>query len=381
MGIGERNQPSSPPPSSSSTTSAAAAASSLIRSKKNKRSASDIRKKQLREERQRRQQQQHLLGGEEIRSTGTAENADQAQPITNNNNEVDTSSSSFPVNSSIYGSGMGMMTPYGGMGGMYGMGGMGLGGMYGMGMGGGMGMGMGMGSQWLMSFNQLLFGIQSVVFSLGQAVQIVGMNAQQIRHVYESVKGMVENALGYATNKLGGKAINAASLEKVGHEARRWLLLDDASGGDRCHDNDGSSPSSAQEGEEDGRSRLTQNDIVRRRRLAAFRWTMTLSASYFIYKAVRRVLLRALTRDRGIGGGAGSNLPLQQYQPSLGQQYYSGVSNNEYYDRGRSGGFRGYGMHGYNDDAGGQHGYFGQQRRPHDPYSQHSYGSMDGRYY
>ena len=106
--------------------------------------------------------------------------------------------------SSGFGSGMmgmnnnSMMTPYSGgyggmgMGGMYGMGmgGMGFGGMYGMGMGG-----MGMGSQWLMSFNQLLFGIQSVVFSLGQAVQIVGMNAQQIRHVYESVRGMVENAL------------------------------------------------------------------------------------------------------------------------------------------------------------------------------------------
>jgi hypothetical protein len=59
--------------------------------------------------------------------------------------------------------------------GMYGRGVYGGGGM----LSGGYGEGGMMGSQLLMSINQFLFGIQSVVFSLGQAVQLVGMNGRR----------------------------------------------------------------------------------------------------------------------------------------------------------------------------------------------------------
>ena len=71
----------------------------------------------------------------------------------------------------------------------------------------------GMGSQWLMSLNSTLFGIQSVVFSLGQAVQIVGMNAQQIRHVYDGIRGMLESALGHVNDKLG--LVGVATIDEV----------------------------------------------------------------------------------------------------------------------------------------------------------------------
>ena len=158
-----------------------------------------------------------------------------------------------------------------------------MGGYGGMGMGGGM-----MGSQYLMSLNQFLFGIQSVVFSLGQAVQIVGMNAQQIKGLYESVKGMVENALGQV-NKLGSMSVEevmGTSLGVKGEGAKRWMLGEDEAEGD-C---------STAEGEE---NILTQSEIIRRRRLAAFRWTVTLATSYCLYRGVRR-LIRAL-----IYGGGG----------------------------------------------------------------------------
>merc|ERR1719203_1861825 len=103
--------------------------------------------------------------------------------------------------------------------------GMGMGGMY-----GGMGNYGAMGMPWIMSLNQFLFGIQSVVFSLGQAVQIVGMNAQQIRHVYESVKGMVENAVGQVHKWGSLPAALEGGIGAKGDGARRWMMGDDDAG-------------------------------------------------------------------------------------------------------------------------------------------------------
>merc|ERR1712071_281384 len=80
-----------------------------------------------------------------------------------------------------------------------------------------------MGMPWIMSLNQFLFGIQSVVFSLGQAVQIVGMNASQIKNVYDSVKGMVENALGQV-HKFGSISSLEEAIGVKGVGAREWML-------------------------------------------------------------------------------------------------------------------------------------------------------------
>ena len=83
-----------------------------------------------------------------------------------------------------------------------------------------------MGSQWIMSLNQSLFGIQSVVFLLGQAVQIVWMNVQQIRQVYDSMKGIVDNTLGQV-HKLGGKDWLEDVMGAKGEGARQWIMGDD----------------------------------------------------------------------------------------------------------------------------------------------------------
>lgn len=239
--------------------------------------------------------------------------------------------------------GMGMM---GMMPGMYGLGGMG---MYG---GGGM-----MGSQWLMSLNQFLFGVQSVVFSLGQAVQIVGMNAQQIRHVYESVKGMVENALGQV-NKLG----QASSWEEVAGQVLGSKVMGEGNG-ERSNGSTSPVDDNEREGEEEI---LTQNEIIRRRRLAAFRWTMSLSMSYVVYKTVRR-LVRALL----FGGGANQvdrgNYQMQQHS----QGYYGGGGMSNQY--GMMGGTRGRYHNQYGD---GINRYGGNQ---YDQYSQ-GYGDTSGYY-
>ena len=123
---------------------------------------------------------------------------------------------------------------------------------------------------------------------------------------------------------------------------------------------------------EEGREEevMTQGEIVRRRRLAAFRWTMTLSASYVLYRCVRR-LLRALV----YGGEAGQTGP-GQLSMRQSRGYYNqpqgGMMHNQSYGSGMGGGYgNGYGMNRY----GGGGGY-GQGR-----YGGGGYGGMDGGYY
>jgi hypothetical protein len=109
---------------------------------------------------------------QQVASTTTAATADPTADssaydptMTSQNTSSAYSTSPMMGGSSMYGGGMNM----------YGGGGMGGMGMYGGGMGG-MGMG-GMGGMYgspgpLSSLNQFLFGMQNVVFSLGQAVQV-----------------------------------------------------------------------------------------------------------------------------------------------------------------------------------------------------------------
>jgi len=272
-----------------------------------------------------------------------------------NNNTDDTTQ----LNNTSYGSmGMGMnsmmMSPYSmGMGGMGMMGGM-YGGMY--------GGGMGMGSQWLTSLNQCLFGFQSLIFSLGQAVQIVGMNAQQLHHVYDSLKGMIENVVGQVNSKLGcsiEELLGANSNNKQGKNGSLRGMLGNTN-------NNQHSTSTEEEDEI-----ITQNEIIRRRRVAAFRWTISLATSYLLYKGIRK-LIRTLIFGGGDSQQRHSSIQ-QQHQHQGSNGYSSGGQNGSGMSSGYSSG--GYGMSRYN--SGGYGRGYGQRH-----YDQGGYSDIDrGGYY
>ena len=216
------------------------------------------------------------------------------------------------------------------MPGMMGMGGM-MGG-YGM-----MGMGGMMGSQYFFSLNQFLFGVQSVIFSLGQAVQIVGMNAQQIKGVVASIRGMVENAMGSVREWSGlewEEVVEGVLGEKRGDGAKRWML--------------GEENANVSEGREQGidvDQPLTENEIIRRRRLAALRWTMTLTISYAAYRSVRR-LIRIL-----LFGGDSNHRHSRNYTSH--DSYHRGRYSDQYTMMNRRGGYHQYdGMNGYYGGSG-----------------------------
>lgn len=214
-------------------------------------------------------------------------------------------------------------------GGMFG------GGMYGM---GGM-MGGGMISSYMFSLNQFLFGIQSLIFSLGQAVQIVGMNAEQMKSLVGSLKEMVENALGSVRGLDWDGVLDGLVVGENKKGERGWML----------GQND--------EDDERGNGYLSEEDIIKKRRLAAFRWTVTLTVSYVAYRTVRR-LIRAL-----IFGGDSMMRPQQQYHNRgyMSQQQdgyrYSSQYGNQY---GRRGGYYGGGY------GSGMGGYGGMSQ--YDPY-------------
>lgn len=154
------------------------------------------------------------------------------------------------LNSSMYGGALGGVGPYGASGGYpVGMGmGMGMGGMIGGGYYGGAGMALGSTSGPLASFNQFLFGVQAVIFSLGQAIQIVGMNAHALQQLLDAALAAFDRAT-TAYREL-------RSLEAARHET------DD----------------------EESRKRL--------RRFQALRWTVVVAATYGGYRLVKRLLFQ-----------------------------------------------------------------------------------------
>jgi hypothetical protein len=175
-----------------------------------------------------------------------------------------------------YGGGM----PYTGVGAggglLYGAGTSGLyGGGYGgtgVGMfGGGFGGGMMVGGP-LSNLNQLLFGIQNVIFSLTQAVQIIGMNTEAVQKLLEAATAMFDHAIG---------------------TWKEMKALEDA----------------ARESE-------TEDDRKRRRRLRALRWAFTTAVGYAAYAMVRHVL--SLTSRR--------RNPLHYQHPQIMQQPGSSIA-------------------------------------------------------
>ena len=118
------------------------------------------------------------------------------------------------------------------------------GGMYG---GGGMMSPYGMMSPGpISSLNQFLFSIQSVIFSLGQAVQIIGMNTQGLKQLLESATAMFDHAV------------------QTWHEMQTL--------------------------EQKARHHETEEDRKRRRRLRAMRMALVAGISYLGYRLVRRLL-------------------------------------------------------------------------------------------
>ena len=140
---------------------------------------------------------------------------------------------------------------------------------------------------------------------------------------------------------------------------------------DENDSNNSNSQVQQQQGDEE-RKILTHNEIIRRRRLAAFRWTMTLTVSYFLYRGVRRLIRMVLYGSRGNGRRqlASSDMHMQQQYNGMG-----GMSN-QYYGGGQGsygmGGQGGYGMSRYSSYGGGGYG-----RRNYNA----GYQDMGGDYY
>ena len=166
-----------------------------------------------------------------------------SNPLQNNNTALTSygGDGMYGTGSSLYGTGYNGM--YGtGYNSMYGGGGM-YGGMYG-GMSpyyGGM-----MTPGPLSGLNQFLFSVQSVIFSLGQAVQIIGMNTQGLRQLMESATAMFDHAV------------------ETWHEMQSL--------------------------EQMARHNETEEDRKRRARLRAMRMALVAGISYLGYRLVRRLL-------------------------------------------------------------------------------------------
>ena len=163
-----------------------------------------------------------------------------------------------------------MMPMYGGMGSMYGGG---MGSMYG---GGGM-----MGSGPLSGLNQALFGFQSLVLSLGQAVQIVGMNTAALQQLLESAAQMVDHAV---------------------HVYKEMRALEIASQNSECLE-----------------------DKKRRRRLRTLRWCITVGVTYAGYRLIRLAFRKSSSQGR-IGYESPSYVPLSSsaitpYSQGYGNSY------------------------------------------------------------
>jgi hypothetical protein len=215
-------------------------------------------------------------------------------------------------NMSYGGGGMGGISGMyggGGMGGMYGGGGMGMG-MSGMGMGGmgmgGMGMGMPMGGP-LSNLNQFLFGIQNVLSSLGQAVQIVGMNTQAVKQLLEAAAAMFDHAVASYSEM---RVMEAAAGEFESEE-----------------------------------------DKKRRRRLRALRWAMVTAATYAGYKCIkwlfsssRRRHQRPMLEGQPSTAMGGYSAP---YRPYSSDPYAQQPAHNGSYGSSPYGGGYSYGSGGY----------------------------------
>lgn len=160
------------------------------------------------------------------------------------------------------------------------------------------------------NLNQFLYGIQTVVFSLSQAVQLLGMNQQALQQAFDSLTSMMDHAIA-TFHEL--RALEAMKNEKETAEQKK-----------------------------------------RRQRLKTIRWALMMGGSYVVYKLIRRITSRrkqiAFTGNNashqfgaggpsmyGSGAVGGSGMyggynPTSAFGPSMygGSSYY-GSGNGNYF--------------------------------------------------
>jgi hypothetical protein len=64
-----------------------------------------------------------------------------------------------------------------------------------MGMGMGMGMGNTTGIPYFSGIYQIVYGVQNLIFSISQVIQVVGTNQQALQHAWESLNQMIDHAV------------------------------------------------------------------------------------------------------------------------------------------------------------------------------------------
>lgn len=112
-----------------------------------------------------------------------------------------------------------------------------------------MGMGLNtMGVPYLSGLNQIVYNIQSVVFSITQAIQVVGANQEALQHAWESLNQMVDHAV------------------LTFHEMRALESIE--------------------------RECETEEERKRRKRLKALRYAFVFGGGWLAYKLIRRLLFR-----------------------------------------------------------------------------------------
>ena len=104
--------------------------------------------------------------------------------------------------------------------------------------------------------NQFLFSLQSVMFSMTQAIQIVGMNTQTFNNLFETATTMLDNAIETFQEM---RTLDVISQEYESEEKRK-----------------------------------------RRKRLKALRWAMVTAVTFATYKLLKRFLSRPRTAPQRI---------------------------------------------------------------------------------
>jgi hypothetical protein len=180
-------------------------------------------------------------------------------------------------------------------------------------MGGMMG-GVGMGP--FSGLYQVLYGVQNVVFSISQAVQLVGMNQELLRQSWESLTKMVDHAIA------------------TFHEMRALEL----------HMN--------QQREE------TEEDMQRRKRLKALRYALVMGGSWLAYKFIRHLLFYKKNRRRLTAADTSNSYsPGTGFMGSLGMSTLPPYTSSSYH--GSGGGYSPYSSMNNNMFNGGGYGYSG----------------------
>eukprot|EP00535_Pseudo-nitzschia_heimii_P008667 CAMPEP_0197180080 /NCGR_PEP_ID=MMETSP1423-20130617/4818_1 /TAXON_ID=476441 /ORGANISM="Pseudo-nitzschia heimii, Strain UNC1101" /LENGTH=336 /DNA_ID=CAMNT_0042630101 /DNA_START=32 /DNA_END=1042 /DNA_ORIENTATION=+ len=145
-----------------------------------------------------------------------------------------------------------------------------------------MGMGMNtMGLPYLSGFNQMVYNIQSIVFSISNAIHVIGANQEALRHAWESLNQMIENAV------------------VTFHEMRALESVE--------------------------REFETDEEREKRKRLKVLRYAFVFGGSWLAYKLIRNLLFRKRSLQK-----------LKSAPVSLGSNHY-GRSNFDNMTMGYSG--------------------------------------------